>query len=300
MGQVIAAADIGSNTAHLLIAEVKKSGIIRRVNESDWLSLGEIVSRQGRIPEDAEELLTRSLARFQRMAKAVKAESFYIFATEAVRKAENHEDVLERIKVRLGISVDVIAPQREAELSLRGVLEDTEASGRSLLVETGGGSVQVALLEDGKMLEEASLPIGTGALIAKADLTQPCTPEQLDRVQEIVEGALDTLEGFDNPRMILTSGGVARGIWRSLHPDGAREVHWRGLDYLEWDVCRLSEEEIVARYSVKAKRATTLLPGTVIYKAFLRRFGIDAMHVSVFGVREGAVLEISQGRIKAS
>lgn len=300
MGQVIAAADIGSNTAHLLIAEVKKSGIIRRVNESDWLSLGEIVSRQGRIPEDAEQLLTRSLARFQRMAKAVKAESFYVFATEAVRKAENHAEVLDRLHSKLGIQVDVIPPQREAELSLRGVLEDTEPKGRALLVETGGGSVQVALLEDGDMVEEASLPIGTGALTAKADLTQPCTPDQLDRVQQIVEQALDTLEGFDNPRKILASGGVSRGIWRSLHPDGDREISWRALDYLEWDVARLTEEEIIARYSVKAKRALTLLPGTVIYKAFLRRFGVDALQVSVFGVREGAVLEIADGRIKAS
>src|SRR5262245_6235787 len=122
MGQVYATADIGSNTVHLLIAEVDKLGVQRIDNRSEWVGLGETVALEKRIPKDGEQILIQLLGDFKSASKGLGAKQFYVFATEAVRAAENHKEVLFKIKKETGVEVDVISPRTEAEFGLRGAL----------------------------------------------------------------------------------------------------------------------------------------------------------------------------------
>jgi exopolyphosphatase/guanosine-5'-triphosphate,3'-diphosphate pyrophosphatase len=140
------------------------------------------------------------------------------------------------------------------------------------------------------------LPLGTGTLIAKAGLTQPATPLQLEALEGLVAQALDEVEFLGGSRL-LTCGGVARGQWRALHPDGDAEIHVEELDYLAWSCARLTSEQIAARFNVKLKRASSLLPGASVFRAVMRRGGFETMRVSKFGVREGAILEMFEGKI---
>lgn len=300
MGRLIGAADIGSNTAHLLIADVNGTGLSRVVNESDWLSLGEVVSRVGEIPPESEERLFASLKRFHAEATRHRVTKLYVFATEAMRRARNHEKILDRIRQQIGLDVDIISPRREAELSLRGAAIDCPFDGPTALLEAGGGSVQVARSDGGTLTAESSLPIGTGALTARADLSQPATFMQVARVEEIVDEALEEIRDFEPVKRVVTCGGVARGIWRALHPDGERTLHTEELRFLAWDSRRLSVQQIVARYGVKAKRAATLLPGSILYQRILDSFAHDEMIVSEYGVREGAIMELASGKLKES
>lgn len=290
----MAAADIGSNTAHLLVAEVNKQGIKRLVNTSEWLSLGEVVSRHGKIPDEQALALKNALANFKKTADDAKVERMYVFATEAMRRAANCSQIIEDVRRDFGIEIDLISPLREAELGLRGAMQDTKPLSPSLMVETGGGSVQAALCRGLDILSEASMRIGTGVLSATASLTFPARSSQVSLMKDMVSEALDAAaSGFAAPRSMVACGGVARGIWRALHPDGDRRVHREELKFLAWDTARLSEQQIAIRYGVKPKRAATLLPGALIYDAVMDRFGLDEFEVSQFGVREGAVLELA-------
>lgn len=299
MARILAAADIGSNTAHILIAEAQRSGLKRLVNESDWLSLGEIVGREGRIPDTLAIRLQETLKRFKRLAQSFRSEQLYVFATEAMRRAENCEEILAQIKKTTGLKVDLISPLREAELGLRGALEDTNPHGTTLMVETGGGSVQAAWVKEAAMQKSLSMRIGSGSLIAASGLLQPASHAQIQRVAKLISDELSGLDAHDQPSHIISCGGVARGIWRALHPDGDRRMHLEELRFLAWDAARLTPAQIVARYGVKAKRAATLLPGALVYSAFLEKFGLEEMEVSQFGVREGALLEMADGGVVA-
>lgn len=294
MARVLAAADIGSNTAHLLVAEHNAGRLRRVVNDSEWLSLGEVVTREGKIPEPQTLKLVQVIREFRRLSESHKAEKLYVFATEAMRRAENCPEVLERVKKEAGVAIDLIAPAKEAELGHRGALIDTKPLNPHLMVETGGGSVQAAWCRGHEVKQDVSLPIGTGVLIAHCDLSYPARESQVDRmrlhIHEALEGALDE---YAAARSIIACGGVARGIWRALHPDGERVIHIRELSYLAWDSARLSQQQIVERYGVKPKRAVTLLPGALIYESILKRFGMEEFEVSQFGVREGAILEMA-------
>lgn len=296
MPLVIAAADIGSNTAHLLVAEVQGEKLKRLSNESEWLSLGEVVSREDVIPNRLVEQLSATLLNFRRIAEDKRADHFYCFATEAMRRAQNHEAVVKELKKRTGIAVELITPTRETELSLKGTSIDAAGESPFLLTELGGGSMQVALCADGKILRSDSLPVGTGALIARASVEQPPSFESVVTLDTILNDAVKQLGAAWSTRRVVSAGGVARGIWRAMHPDGARQIHLRELEHLAWDTRRLDVHQIIGRYGVKQKRAQTLLPGSMAYAHVLRWAGHSELTVSEFGVREGAVLEIAQRR----
>jgi exopolyphosphatase / guanosine-5'-triphosphate,3'-diphosphate pyrophosphatase len=293
MARLLAAADIGSNTAHLLVAMASKKRFRRLVNDSEWLSLGEVVSRHGHIPaEIAAELLT-TLAEFVATTRRLGVEETYVFATEAMRRAANHETILETIEGELGLTVDLISPDREAELGLKGVLCDIGREKPLLMAETGGGSLQIIAWDGESMGVDHSLPLGTGVLLVESGVSQPASPDEVEKLETFIGQALAALPRLENFPLVA-SGGVARGIWRALHPDGERSLQIQELEHLQWSASRLTIPQIAARYGVKARRAETLLPATILYRMLLQHLGQSSMQVSVYGVREGAVVEMME------
>ncbi len=297
MARRYAAADIGSNTVHLLVAErLAKGGLKRLINDSEWLSLGEAVARQGFISEEQATRLMETLREFKRRSAALGAPIPYVFATEAMRAARNHHQVLGEIRRTLGIKVDLIPPVREAALSALGVSLDVDVSIDTVLIEVGGGSAQIARICSGTMLDEFSLPIGTGRLIAEFELTQPADERSVIHLHQTLAARLSNcriLPGLP----LVASGGVARGLIRALHPDGDPVIYAYELEYLIQSVMQLPEDIVGSRFRVKPKRALTLLPGASVYLMCLRHFRADHMRVSEFGVREGAVLEQIQQEV---
>ncbi len=301
MGRILAAADIGSNTVHLLIAETDGNGktLTRLDNRSEWVSLGETVARLGEIPIDVASKLIDNLQTFKRLAKAGGAESLYVFGTEAMRAAPNHADLIKIIRLATGLTVDLISPHREVELSLRGALLDSP-KGVDFLVEAGGGSVQIATVSRTNLVESASVPIGTGRLIAEMGLKNPCAAGQVEATRTLIRKRLDTLgfaPGFKSMTAVA-SGGVVRGLWRALHPDGENCLHRQEMAYMAWATAYLPVTRIAGRFNVKNKRAATLLPGALVYGELMDRFQITDLHVSEYGVREGAILEIAKGSVQ--
>lgn len=299
MARILAAADIGSNTAHLLVAATDGDIVMRIDNLNEWIPLGELVARRGEIPKEYVDELVGVMKEFRRVATSKRADKIYVFATEAMRTAKNHSNVLKRIKAETGIVVDLISPQREAELSFFGVRLDTKEVDPGLMFEVGGGSAQVAVVTPKKIVDEVSLPLGTGRIIAESGIQNPCPPDTKERakayIREILGGC--TLAPKDGSKAIA-SGGVVRGLWRALHPDGDKRLLREEIEYLIWSTERLSTERIIERFNVKPKRAGTLLPGALVYHALMDKFGLAEIMVSEFGVREGAVLELAGGRIK--
>lgn len=296
MGRLIAAADIGSNTAHLLIASVGESGLKRLVNTSEWLSLGQHVSREGRIGDSKRKELIATLREFRQTVDEYGVDDYYVFATEAMRVAENHDEVLAQIEKKTDTKVEIISPAREAELSVLAAAVDCPGPDPMLMVEAGGGSVQVAFCEEGKVIRQTSLPIGTGVLTNRSGLEYPATTSQIMRLREIIAEECEIVADYPSVARIVGCGGVARGLWRAMHADGERDLVAEEISFLAWDTQRLSPKTIVARYGVKLRRAETLLPGAYVFLEIMGLFGHDHVTVSQYGVREGAVLEMARSK----
>jgi len=299
MARILASADVGSNTAHLLIARTDGKGITRLDNRNDWIALGEVVARMGTIPNAHVARIIATLRRFKETATKALAEEMIVFATEAMRSAANSKQVLDTIREKTGIKVKLISHQEEAYLGLRGALLDAPKADQAMLFEVGGGSAQVAVCTRGRITQEASLPIGTGRLIVEANLTNPCSEEALKLASDIVSKALENCQVDAPSEVTVASGGVGRGIWRALHPDGDKTLHRKEIEYLLWSTANLSVPTIEARFNVKQRRAETLVPGALVYLALMDKFGKESIVVSEYGVREGAILELAQGKMKA-
>ena len=282
---------------HLLVGACSTSGVQRQENISDWLSLGKIVAEQGVIPEEKVVQVLSNAKAFKEIAKKSGAERMYFFGTEALRRAANHDEVMERLTNQTGLEVDLISPIREAELALTGSLIDMSTKKPLHFVELGGGSAQIAHYEDGEIITELSLPIGTGVLSQRVDLAYPAAERQVAEMKGVALEVGGRLHEWPRANSLLVSGGVARGIWRALHPDGQPVVHIRELEYLIWDTQRLKPSLIESRYGVKTERAQTLLPGAIVYRELMRALGHQEMKVSLFGVREGALMKMRQGEI---
>ena len=190
MVRTFAAADIGSNTAHLLVAATDGELVMRVDNLNEWIPLGEVVTRYGEIPKDVMEMLILSMREFKRVATSKKVAGFYVFATEGTRMATNHKAVLDRIQKETGVKVEVITPAMEAHLSFRGTQLDTRNHGAKILFEVGGGSAQVALIDSENILEQVSLPLGTGRVVAETGLTNPCSDTALKAAQTYIQRKL--------------------------------------------------------------------------------------------------------------
>ncbi len=300
MARRFAAADIGSNTAHILIADIDNGHVRRIANVSEWLSLGQVVAKKGVIPPEMEDSLSTILQGYKKLAKQKGAERIYVFATEAVRKAKGHDEAIARISEQAGLDIDIITPEREAELALKGAMIDMPTTKPSHFVEVGGGSAQIAYWERGKITEERSLPIGTGVLAARHSLTHPPEKTAARAIAAEVKKHIDTLGDFPSSTRLVASGGVARGIWRALHPDGDPNIALPELEYIEWASARLNVGQIERRFRVKEKRAATIFTGAIVYKTLMERLQHTSMRVSIFGVREGAVLMMKSGEISGA
>jgi len=298
MTRTFAAADIGSNTAHLLVAATDGELVMRIDNFNEWIPLGEVVTRQRKIPKDIVGQLVDAVREFKRISAGRQAESLYIFATEGMRVAENHEAVLKRIRDETSIEVEIISPKREAELSLRGMLLDTRHYGVDMMFEVGGGSVQIGRVARNKLVHTESLPIGTGRLIAQSGMRNPCPDYAFLAAENYIDSILEGACTEGPSKLAVASGGVARGLWRALHPDSDKVLTMEEIEYIIWSTSRLPVDRIVARFGVKQKRAGTLLPGALIYRALMREFGIQEIVISEFGIREGAILEMAGGQIR--
>jgi len=299
MTRTLAAADIGSNTAHLLVAATDGGLVMRIDNLNEWIPLGEVVSAKKCIPKELIEQLVLAVSEFKRVALLKRAERLYVFATEGMRMAENHSAVLHRIFKETGVQVEIISPATEAAYSLRGVLLDTKHLGIDLLFEVGGGSAQIAIIHDNVLQNSMSLPLGTGRIIAESRIQSPC-PDDVFKVAELyIANILASAPLKAKANVAVASGGVGRGLWRALHPDGEKVISIEELDYLVWSARRLSPDRIMSRFGVKAKRAATLLPGALVYQSLMNRFGLNEIVISEFGVREGALLELYENKVKA-
>lgn len=299
MVRTFAAADIGSNTAHLLVAATDGELVMRVDNVNEWIPLGEVVTRYGEIPKDVMEMLILAMKEFKRVAMSKKVDGFYVFATEGTRMARNHQAVIDKIQKETGVKVEVISPATEAQLSFRGTQLDTRHMGANLLFEVGGGSAQVAAINEDVLEERISLALGTGRVIGETGLTNPCPEYALKAAENYIQRKLKECPLTTTSKMAVISGGVGRGLWRALHPDGEKVISKYEIEYLMKSVQGLSIDRIISRFNVKTKRAGTLLPGSLIYLRLMERFGVEELIVSEFGVREGAILEMAAGRISA-
>ena len=310
-GPVYAALDLGTNNCRLLIA--RRAGANFRVIDA--------FSRIVRLGEGLEQGLELSEAAIGRTLEALKVCAAKMrhravtdargVATEACRRARNGPTFLARVASETGLALELISPEEEAELAVRGCLPLLDPDLRhALLFDIGGGSTELMWLEliaagEVRMLASLSLPYGVVGLAERYGGRQVDAPAYGAMVEEVAR----ELEPFDRAHGI--SAALGRGEVQMLGTSGTvttiAGVHLRlprydraAVDgtYLTLEatrahserLCRLSYEERAAHPCIGPERADLVIAGLAILDAICRRWPVARLRVADRGLREGILM----------
>jgi exopolyphosphatase/guanosine-5'-triphosphate,3'-diphosphate pyrophosphatase len=302
----LAAIDVGTNSVHMVIAEVRRDGRIDVVDRmKEMVQLGRDVFRTGRLTADSMALATRALGTFGRLARARGVKRMRAVATSAVREARNGPAFVRRLRQATGVPVRIISGQEEARLICRAVLHAAGAADRpQLMVDVGGGSVELALLERGRARWLCSLPLGVARLTQQFFRHDPPLAREVKRLERHLEEELGPwlarAKRADVEEVVGTSGTItaliamaraARGEETSRADGGGAEA--AEIARLRRRVLRLGAEARAELPGVDAKRLEQLPAAVVLLDFLLRRTRVDALRLCTWALREGLLIELA-------
>jgi exopolyphosphatase/guanosine-5'-triphosphate,3'-diphosphate pyrophosphatase len=297
----IAAIDVGSNSIHMIVAEARPDGhFIVLDREKEMVKLGEKSLTRGRLQKSAMDRGIRTLKTFKSIAVRHGVSRIRAVATSAVREAGNGGEFIQRIFDELGLRVRVITGREEARLIHLGVAQVEDLDGPpTLVLDIGGGSVEVVLAEKGRAPELHSLKLGV-ARITEAFLSEdPPRAKEIARMEKFLraelEPALITAARRRVRRVIGTSGTLMTLISMAAHRLGVHpgtQVHGLAvpadaLTGLRRSLVRADRETRLAMRGMDPKRVDMITAGAVLADVVLRRVKAARIQACTWALREG-------------
>jgi exopolyphosphatase/guanosine-5'-triphosphate,3'-diphosphate pyrophosphatase len=284
----LAALDIGSNTIHVLVADVVRGKLEDVGHYVEEPELGPQVAKRGAIGSRARVAL-RALRAVVTAAKKDGYDHLIACATQAVRQARDGQAFVAQAADVVGAPVRIISAKREAQLSFLGAASRHAIRREWTLVDMGGASTEIVIARGHRIVKSASLPIGSGVLAATY-LADPPTPEQRARLRRTALRELSQAPDGDVERLVAT-GGTASNLPSIL----ARRNPPAVLTTADLLTCegRLDghrASHLAARYGLPASRIKALRAGVEALLLLLDWYGLALLHVSHEGLRHGMQL----------
>ena len=291
--QKVGVLDIGSNSIRLVIYKRVDRVPIPVFNEKVLCKLGEDLERTGRLSEAGCRIAIDNIARFTKLVKRMKLSEFQVVATAALREAVNGSEFAAQLERRFNLRINILSAESEATLSALGVLS-AFPNLDGVVADLGGGSLELINIENGKIQDRISLPLGSLRLRALKDRNpsslMPMIKDELSRVSWISKF---------NKRPVFAVGGSWRNLARmhmSADKYPLRIIHGYKIAspsfllFLE-KITHSSLEELEAMGGVSKKRIKEVAISSGILKSLLELGKNNLVIFSAFGIREGCIFK---------
>jgi exopolyphosphatase / guanosine-5'-triphosphate,3'-diphosphate pyrophosphatase len=302
----LGAIDVGSNSVHMLIADVNRKGDIEVVDRAkEMVRLGHKSFITGSLTEESMELAVRALSYFKRLLKVRRADRIRAVATSAVREARNRAAFLARVQDETGIVLEVIPGDEEARLIYRAARHALGLEGGPhLLVDVGGGSVELVLVKDGNPLWMRSVKLGVARLTEQFLVSDPPGPSERKRLEKHLESEIGDLmrqarrAGAEDA--IGTSGTINTLVAMARAGRGEELGRLHGATASAAEITRvtreLCENDALARADlpgIDAKRADLMPAAGILADYILHRSEAGSLTACSWAMREGLLLELA-------
>lgn len=290
--------DIGTNSTRMLVFREDRKGQLFRVNKSvRYTRMGQGVNQTGKLHPDAIKRNLEALEEFKGIASDYDVAEMRVFGTSALRDAEDSDVFVKLAKENLGIDVEIISGNEEAELGFLGVSQCFNE--RILIFDIGGGSTELICGEGNDLKKMMSLNIGCVRSTEMYIQNDPPTADELAEMNKAVtqqlKAALSGYEGF-KPYTLVGIGGTATTIstiQQKLKIYNSEKVHQSritktDLEKILEDLSSKTVEERSAIVGLEAKRADIIIAGASILNAILECSGESGFTVCDFDNLEGA------------
>lgn len=300
--------DIGSNTVHLLVVDAHQGAAPLPAWKSKIaLRLAEHLSPDGSIDDEAVADLVEFSRHAQEVAEDLGVTEFLAFATSAIREAPNGLDVIRHMRERTGLDVEVLSGPDEARLTFLAVRRWFGwSAGRILVLDIGGGSLELATGADEEPEVALSLPLGAGRLTREYLAGDPPGDKQVKAARRAVRAALGEVVGqilrAGEPRIAVATSKTFRQLARIAGAAPSSEgFHVRRVltrdDVHVWvpKLASMTASERSRLPGVSESRAPQLLAGAIVAEAAMDLLGVDQLEIGPWALREGVILRRIDG-----
>lgn len=253
----LAAIDIGSNAARILIKRVEKSEYGINSKKLQFLRiplrLGLDVFTEGRIGKEREKMLVRTLNVFRQLMVLYNVKDHLIYATSAFRDAKNGDSVIREIKKEAKLEICVISGEEEARI----IHDNFHADGNLLYMDVGGGSTELSLVCDGKLIDNRSINIGTIRLLKKTVASRDW--------EQLIEQVKQMTAGIDNIRIVGSGGNINKLVRLAYKNEKRTQLAVNDLVNLYRKMAPMTVEERMVKYDLGESRADVIVPAAQIF-----------------------------------
>jgi len=296
--------DVGSNTVHMLVVDAYPGARpLPAFSHKVDLRLAEHLDPDNTLSQAGEKLLTSVVSEALRIAEDKGVEDFLAFATSAVRDADNGDEVLARVQERTGVHIRVLPGENEARLTFLAARRWFGwSSGRLLVIDIGGGSLELAAGLDEDPETATSLPLGAGRLTRDWLTSDPPRPDQVRAMRkyiraEIARHAGGLLRGGPVDHAVGTSK-TFRQLARIAGAAPSSEGFYVRRFLKHGDVSmwaeRLAAMDLAERErlpGVSEGRAAQMPAGAVLADAVMDLMGVAQLEICPWALREGVILK---------
>lgn len=280
-----ASIDIGSNAVRLLLCNViedsqdthfKKNELVRMP-----IRLGEDAFLNKKISEEKIRLLIDTMKAFKLLMKVFGAMDYRACATSAMREASNGNEIIERIKKEAGLIVEIIDGKIEAEIIYSNhIAEHLEHDQSYLYIDVGGGSTELTLFADNKVVFSQSFNIGTIRLLHNT-VSKEYWSAFKEKIKEI--------SADNHPLTAIGSGGNINKLFKMLRKKDNKPVYYDRLKEMHEYISSFSVEERVTQLGLNPDRADVIVPAAKIFLTIMKYADIEKMIIPQIGLSDGIV-----------
>jgi exopolyphosphatase/guanosine-5'-triphosphate,3'-diphosphate pyrophosphatase len=301
--QTFAAIDIGSNSCRLKIARIVQHRLRVVYEDREVTRLGASVFEAGLVSPDAMAATLRALKRFYKAVQMHGAEQVRAVATAAMRDARNGRAFLAWVKDETGWDVEIISGLEEGRLIHRGVMSNEPGvAGRCLLIDVGGGSCEISLSDQKRIVDTVSLPLGAVRLTQEFLKTDPPTKDEIARMKKFIARELRRASRRIFPervRLVIATSGTAAAL--SAASQAARKARPSKRPYLTpvGDIAKLAakltrmkNEARSAVPGIGPRRSEIIVAGAHVFAELLEHFGLPGLRYSEMGLRDGILAQM--------
>ncbi len=297
-GDVLAAIDVGTNAVRLELARLLPDGSLETLHqERDPVRPGEGVFTTGVIARPVADRLLAALRRYSALCRRYDARVRAV-ATSAIREAKNRDEIVRRARQEAGLTLEVVSGKEEARLICLGVLQGKPPFTRSLCIDIGGGSTEVAFAFGERPRDLWSIGLGAVRLTELFDASGKLGEKKLrvmrDYAREIVKKALPARIPYA-PRTALGSSGTINAVVSFAAAEGTRHVSPKQLERAIHKLAGMTQQK--RRKHFDPRRADIVVAGAVILEAIAEHLALDSVTVVDRGLRDGILIDqVRRGR----
>ncbi|MBK6522349.1 MAG: exopolyphosphatase [Sphingobacteriaceae bacterium] len=285
---VFAAIDIGSNAMRLLFCRVYKVDGKPHFSKEELIRmpirLGEDVFLHGKISDEKADRLVTALKGFSELIKAYGVQASKAVATSAMRDASNGAEIIEKVKKETGLTVEIINGKLEASLVFSNHIEELiNPKHAYLYIDVGGGSTELTLYFNNKVIAAKSFNIGTVRML-------------LDKIEK------DEMENMKiwlkrntvgiHPLFAIGSGGNINKIYKMSGKKETKHLSYDKLKGLYDMLNSYTYQERIERLELKPDRADVIIPAAKIFLTVMKTADIERIYVPQIGLSDGLVHEL--------